>query len=151
MSSPDALRERYAAGSLQTASPSKIVTMCFDRLDRDVAVALEAIEVSDHYGCNAALGHAQDLVAELAGMLDLEAWEHAGALVAVYDYLLRLLAVANTLKDAALVREAQRIVAELGDGFRRAADLPTAPVAGGGTATEPAPPDPDRPRLSIQA
>ncbi len=149
MNSSDAIRDRYAEGSLQTASGSKIVTMCFDRLDRELLAALAAIEARDHYDCNAALGHAQDLVAEMAGMLDLDAWEHAGALVSLYDYLLRLLAAANTFKDAASVVQAQRIVGELGSAFRAAAELPAGAPDDGSLAT--APPPGDRPRLSIQA
>jgi len=168
MNSPDAARDHYAAGNLQTASASKIVTMCFDRLDRDLATARAAIDDHDHFECNDALGHAQDLVAEMVSMLDLDAWEHSGSLVALYDYLLRLLAVANMAKDTGLVAEAQRIVGELGAAFRFAAEQPAGPGAdanvatgAGGAADDPAsgdvrpvesPADPgDRPRLSIQA
>lgn len=118
---PDARRDAFAEGSLQTASASKIVTMCFDRLDRELAAAAAAIDVEDHFACNMALAHVQDLLTAMAEMLDLEAWEHAGSLVALYDYLLRLTAAANTYKDAGSVDQARRIVGELGDAFRAAA------------------------------
>lgn len=133
-----ALRHRFATDDLATASGPRIVTMCFDRLDRDLAAARSAIERTDHYETNAALAHAQDLLAELVGMLDVTAWEHATALASVYDYLLRLLAAANVAKSAALVAEAQRLVAELGGAFREAsAAVPSSipPVA----VTAPAP------------
>lgn len=146
MTTPDAFRDRYAAGSLQTASAPKIVTMCFDRLDRDLTTAQRAIEVSDHFGCNEALGHAQDLVAEMAEMVDLDAWEHAGSLVALYDYLLRLLAAANVQKHGAPVAEAQRIVGELGAAFRAAAEQPAPPNGDGQPA-----PVADEVRFSIRA
>jgi flagellar biosynthetic protein FliS len=127
--------------------------MCFDRLERDLTSAMGAIESHDHYEANSALGHAQDLLSELATMLDTGAWEHAGSLLAIYDYLLRLLAVANAKKDVAMVHEAMRHVATLGAGFREAertatqapAIVPPSGDGGGHVAgTEPR-------RISVQA
>lgn len=137
MNSPDVARDFYADGNLQTASASRIVTMCFDRLDGDLTSARSAIDVGDHFECNFALAHAQDLVAEMVGMLDLDAWEHVGALVALYDYLLRLLAGANMAKDAGLVAEAQRIVGELGEAFRFAAGQQVVDIGDSGAAASP--------------
>lgn len=154
MYSPDTMLDRFADGSLQTASGPKIVVMCFDRLDRDLATALIAIERGDHYETNVALGHAQDLLAEMASMLDTEIWEHATALLSLYDYLMRRLAQANSSKSADFVREIQLLITEIGDGFRAAAgqvatggptEVPAAAVPAGLSDT------PDRPRLSVQA
>ena len=58
-------------------------------------------------------------------MLDTARWEHAGALLSVYDYLLRRMALANATKNAATVREVQGIVGELGSAFRTAAQTST--------------------------
>lgn len=158
MHSPDSLRNRFADGDLTTASGNRVVVMCFDRLDRDFATALAAIAEQDHYTTNRALGHAQDLITELAGMLDLGAWEHATTLLSVYDYLLRRLAQSNAAKDANGVNEVRRLTAELGAGFREAAAA--AATAGGPAAPERADaagPSPDagdhhdRPRLSVHA
>jgi flagellar protein FliS len=120
-----AARDRFATGSVETVSGPRIVVMCFDRLDRDLAAAQAAIERGDHFETNAALGHAQDLLGEMAAMLDVDAWEHAPALLSVYDYLLRLLAVANVTKHGGRVAEAQRIVAEIGEAFRAASWQPS--------------------------
>ena len=38
------MRSRYAAGNVDGASNTKVVVMCFDRLDRDLAQARTAIE-----------------------------------------------------------------------------------------------------------
>lgn len=145
MYTADTMRDRYAAGNLQTASGPKLVVMCFDRLDRDLTTALRSIESGDHYETNSSLGHAQDLLGEMAAMLDIEAWEHANALLAVYDYVMRRLAQANTAKEPALVREIQSIVTEIGDGFRAAAGSLAA------TTVEPSEVTGERPRLSVQA
>lgn len=114
------VRERYVVDQLDTSSNAKILTLCFDRLDRDLASAQAALERGDHYATNDQLGHAQDLLGELATMLDVEAWDHAGSLLAIYDYVLRLLAVANLEKAPALVTEAQQLITEIGDAFRAA-------------------------------
>jgi len=147
--SATAARDRFATGSVETVSGPRIVIMCFDRLDRDLAAAHAAIERGDHFETNLALGHAQDLLGEMAAMLDVDAWEHAPALLSVYDYLLRLLAVANVAKHAGRVAEAQQLVAEIGEGFRAAGWQPTSAIdePDAGTAGEPGEPR----RISLQA
>ena len=86
-------------------------------------------------------------------MLDTAAWDHAGSLLAIYDYLLRLLAVANAKKDVAMVHEAMRHLVEIGGAFREAERsaaqpvLPTAaprPLGDDTVAAEPR-------RISVQA
>lgn len=116
-----AQRAQFASDGLETASNARILTLCFDRLDRDLLHARAGLERGDHFATNDALGHAQDLLGELAGMLDVQAWEHAGSLLALYDYLLRLLQTANVHKAVGLVAEAQRLITEIGDAFRSAA------------------------------
>jgi flagellar protein FliS len=138
--------DRFAMDNLQTAGGPKIVIMCFDRLDRDLLTALIAIEEDDHFETNRLLGHAQELLGEMADMLDLEIWEHANALLSVYDYVLRRLAQANASKDPSLVLEAQRLITEIGDAFRQAAaSAPGTTVAAHGHDVI------DGPRLYVQA
>lgn len=142
---PRGLRHQFSSDRLETASSSTILVLCFERLDRDLAMASTAIADGDHYTTNEHLGHAQDLLGEVATMLDPTAWEHAGSLLAVYDYVLRLIAQANITKSDALVREAQRLLAEIGDAFRSAARAQhEAPVPSHDDAAPP-------PRLSVQA
>ena len=126
--------------------------MCFERLERDLDTALLAIDDGNHELTNSNLRHAQDLLSEMASMVDVDAWEHAPALLSVYDYLLRRLAHANMFKDAAGVVESRRLVGELGDSFRAAA----AEVAATPAAPPPRPAGfvddaADRPRLSVRA
>lgn len=150
MYTANAARNRFSAGNLEGVPGPRIVVMCFERLERDLSEAITAIEALDHFQANAALCHAQDLIAELALMVDADAWEHAGSLLALYDYLLRLLPVANMKKDPRRVNEALRHVVELGSAFRDAErSLATRPAA-----PEPAGVDADRVpvrRISVQA
>jgi flagellar secretion chaperone FliS len=137
-------RDPFASDALATASNARILVMCFDRMDRDLATALAAMERGDHFATNDSLQHAQDLLDALVEMLDLDAWEHADSLLTVYDYALRLLAKANVLKAEALVVEARRLIGELGEAFRTAASGPTDEAAAVAD-------DPDRAPLSIRA
>lgn len=149
---PAARRDRFASVGLETASRGKILVLCFDRLDRDLVEARDAIAAGDHFTTNIALGHAQELLGELALMIDPTAWEHAGALLAVYDYVLRLLTNANMQKSDAIVVEAQRILAEIGEAFRVAAASdpdPTAATAAPEGEADPAPTSHER--FSVQA
>ena len=126
--SMNAGREQFASDRLETASNARVVILCFDRLDRDLLQTREAIARIDHFATNEALAHAQDLLGEMAAMLDLEAWEHARSLLAVYDYLLRLLQTANIHKADGLVAEAQVLIGEIGTAFRTAAQSATGPT-----------------------
>jgi flagellar protein FliS len=94
--------------------------MAYDRLDRDIAGALSALVDGDLPGAHELLCHAQDLVHELNGMLDLDVWEHGPALAAIYRYVIVRLTEANMTKQAAPASEARHLLAELGDAFRQA-------------------------------
>jgi flagellar secretion chaperone FliS len=121
MTTSQSLRERFTTGGLDTASPPKIVLMAYDRLDRDIAGAISALADGDLAGAHELLCHSQDLVHELNGMLDVDAWEHAPALADIYRYVIVRLMEANMTKRAAPATEARHLLAELGDSFRQAA------------------------------
>ena len=82
--SSQALRARFTDGALSTASGPRVVVMAYDRLDRDLAGAIAALEMKDITTSHQLLVHAQDLVHELLFMLDLDVWEHASTLAAIY-------------------------------------------------------------------
>ena len=110
-------RNRFVNGGLATASPAKILEMAFERLDRDLATAMEAIARNEIERCHASLCHAQDLVIELNLMLDQDAWEHADALSSIYMYVLEVLTRANVKKNAGDVQHARALLSELGGAF----------------------------------
>lgn len=103
--------------------------MAYDRLDRDLAGALVAIEARQIERSHELLVHAQDLTHELLCMLDLDAWEHAAQLASIYRYVIDLLTTANVRKSAKEVNEARTLLAGLGDAFRQAAVSAAAPAA----------------------
>ena len=115
------LRNPFADPGVSTASGPKIIVMCYDRLDRDLGGAIEAIGAKDVARSHELICHAQDIVHELRHMLQLDLWEHAGNLASIYRYVYDLLVQANVRKDAGRVAEARTLLAELGDAFRQAA------------------------------
>jgi len=120
MTTSQSLRERFTTGALETASGPKVVVMAYDRLDRDIAGALSALAEGDLGRAHELLCHAQDLVHELNGMLDVDAWEHGPSLAAIYRYVIVRLTEANMTKRALPATEARKLLAELGDAFRTA-------------------------------
>jgi flagellar protein FliS len=129
MKSAEMMRQRFRDDAVATASNERVVVMAFDRIDRDLAEALDALSRGDVSPAHGALCHAQALLCELQMMLDVKAWEHAPKLLAIYEYLITRLIHANITKTLAPVEEVRRLAAELGDAFRTAALAPAMPVA----------------------
>lgn len=127
-------RRRFADDALATASPARIVVMAYDRLECDLTGAIDALANGDHETAHRLLTHAQDLVTELQLMLDVDKWEHAPGLAAIYEFVSQLLLRANIGKQSQPVAEARRLLAELGGAFRQAA-VETATHAPGPTST----------------
>lgn len=120
------LRNRFTDESLATASPARVVVMAYQRLDRDLTGALDALGSRDLERTNELLCHAQDLVAELDGMLDHEVWEHAASLSSIYRFVGELLTTANIAKRSEPVEQARTLLADLGSAFTEAASVAAA-------------------------
>jgi flagellar protein FliS len=123
MSTPTALRNRYARESVTTASPARLVTMLYDRLLRDLMFADAALERADLPGAHRELIHAQEIVQELRAGLDTSStWEGVDGLIALYDYLLEELLAANVHKDRSRVANCHQVVEPLADAWHEAAN-----------------------------
>lgn len=114
-------RARYAADSLATASPARLLVMLYDRLVRDLVTAEEAVRTGDLATASENLLHAQAIVLELRTNLDLDVWDGARALADVYTYLHGELVTANVRKDADLTARCRRLVEPLREAWRDAA------------------------------
>jgi flagellar secretion chaperone FliS len=115
-----ALRTRYLAESVATASPGQLLVMLYDRLVVDLTQAEDALRAGDQPTASGRLMHAQDIVSELRGTLDLTAWDGAAGLAQLYGYLFTRLIKANVGNDADLVAECRGIVEPLRDTWREA-------------------------------
>jgi flagellar protein FliS len=125
MSSP-ALRDRYLADSINTASPGKLLVMLYDRLVLDLAQGEEALHAGDRERAAERLTHAQEIILELRTTLDLAAWDGAPGLAALYGFLLTELIQANIKLDADKVAACRGIIEPLRDAWREAAVLAVA-------------------------
>ena len=120
MTSP-ALRDRYLADSVNTASPGKLLVMLYDRLVRDLAQGEEALRAGERELAGERITHAQEIVLELRTTLDLDAWDGAAGLANVYGWLITELIGANIARDADRVAACRGLVEPLRDAWREAA------------------------------
>ena len=125
------IRNRYVGDSVATASPSRLVTMLYDRLVRDLVTGETAITAWDLAAANASLVHAQEIIWELAAGLDPTRWSGGPALAALYQFMLGELLDAIVKKDAAKVASVRELVEPLRDAWHQAAELAasTGPLA----------------------
>jgi len=115
-----ALRSRYLAETVATASPGQLLVMLYDRLVLDLTQAEEALRAGDRPAASERLIHAQDIVSELRGSLDVTVWDGAAGLAQLYGYLFSLMIKANVRADADLVVECRGLVEPLRDAWREA-------------------------------
>lgn len=125
MTSP-ALRDRYLADSIATASPGKLLVMLYDRLVRDLIQGEEALRANDRDQAADKITHAQEIILELRTTLDMDAWSGAAGLANLYGFLLTELIQANIKRDADKVAACRGIVEPLRDAWREAATLAAA-------------------------
>ncbi|GLY96860.1 flagellar export chaperone FliS [Actinoplanes sp. NBRC 103695] len=120
MSSP-ALRDRYLADSINTASPGKLLVMLYDRLVMDLMQGEEALRAGSREQAADKLTHAQEIILELRTTLDLDAWSGAPGLANLYGFLLTELIGANIRREADRVAACRALVEPLRDAWREAA------------------------------
>ena len=120
------LQRRLMDDAIATASPSRLVTMLYDRLVRDLVSAEQAIALNDRLDAEKNLTHAQDIVIELRTSLDMDAWDGAPGLASIYAYLLGELIRANAYKDASRVAACRELVQPLREAWHAAAAGTTA-------------------------
>jgi len=126
----DRARNAYLVNAVTSAPPERLLTMLYDALVNNVAAAEEAMERHDFYTLNQRLLKAQDIVLELRGTLKPELWEGGPALLAIYNYVYRLLVRGNVHKDAGALSEARKLLEPLQSAWHQAADIVAAERAG---------------------
>jgi flagellar protein FliS len=118
-----------------SASPARLLVMLFDRLMLDLARAEEAQNNASWAAAHDQLLHAQEIVGELAGSLDLDAWDGAASLLGLYNYVGTALMNANINRQSELTRECIGLLEPLRQAWHDAAAAPAqggTGAAGGG-------------------
>ena len=113
-------KNKFMADGVGSTPPERLLVMLYDRLLRDLEDATVAISRTDVAGAHEALTHAQDIVAELHGALDLDGWDGAQAMSDLYTWIADLLGRANMTKSAPLVAEARSLIQPLRDTWAEA-------------------------------
>ncbi|GAB2677833.1 flagellar export chaperone FliS [Thalassiella azotivora] len=118
-------RARFVDDSLATATPSRLVTMLYDRLCLDLARAEHAQRAGDRTTANAQLQHAQDIVSALHQSLDTT-WEGAANLGGLYTYVTGELVQANIANDPERTKACADLLGPLRDAWHEAAKVAAA-------------------------
>ena len=131
MTTPN-LRNRYLADSTSTASPGTLLVMLYDRLVRDLVQGEQALKDSDFEQASESIQHAQEIILELRITLNVDVWDGAPGLSALYGFLLTELIGANIRRDPERVAACRGIVEPLRDAWREAATTVAAEAATAG-------------------
>ena len=115
-----AARATFVDHSLDTASPSRLLVLLYDRLYLDLARGEQAMRAGDRPLAHGQLVHAQEIVGALMDSLD-GSWTGAEQLSSIYQYLLTELMGANVAGDADRVAACRDIVEPLRETWREAA------------------------------
>ena len=117
-----AVQNMYAKDKV-TTTPERLITMLFDRLVRDLVAAEQGIESGDVLSANNELVHAQQILWELVGALDVEKWSGAAQLNQLYLWCVRELMLANSSKDIDKVRAVRGLLEPLAETWHQAAAI----------------------------
>jgi flagellar protein FliS len=135
---------KFASDGAGSVSQERLLVMLYERLQRDLQGAADAIRAGQREAAHFALLHAQEIVGELDGALNHDVWDGAGRLSDVYQYLITRMINANMAQDAAAVEDCLRVVTPLADMWSQAwtsvtSAKPAAPAAASLADVVPAP------------
>jgi flagellar secretion chaperone FliS len=122
--------DQFKASAVTTATPAQLLVRLYDRLLLDLDRAHEAQVAGQHLEATTQLVHAQAIVSELAGSLDVDAWDGAPRLLSIYTFVLAELVRANVERDPRKTLACRALVAPLAEAWREAAAQVPAPTAG---------------------
>jgi flagellar secretion chaperone FliS len=120
MTSP-AMRARYLADSVNTASPARLLVMLYERLVLDLSQAEVAMKGGKREEGGEKLMHAQEIVLELRATLDEDVWDGASGLAQIYEFVVNELISANIKADVNRIVACRSLIEPLLDAWRQAA------------------------------
>jgi flagellar protein FliS len=125
--------DQYRKVSLTTATPGRLIVMLYDRAIQDLECAVEAIQANQAVVQGERIIHAQDIISELLGALDMEVGgEVAESLRSLYLYMIRRLVEANRDRNVQILEEVAGLLQELREGWDAATKAAGESVAASG-------------------
>jgi flagellar secretion chaperone FliS len=119
---PARARNAYLANAVAAAPPERLLTMLYDALVNNIVLAEAAMGQNDLYTKNEKLLKAQDIVLELRGTLKPELWSGGPGLMAIYEFVYKLLVKGNVRNDAVALSDARKLLEPLQAAWHAAAD-----------------------------
>ncbi|WP_026551963.1 flagellar export chaperone FliS [Arthrobacter sp. H20] len=135
LTSASAKRAAYNRDAVLSASPSRLLTMLYDRLMLDLARAETAQQVADWSVAAENLIHAQAIITELNHSLDTDKWDGANGLKSLYSYVMTTLIDANISRNVNRTRECIALLEPVRQAWHEAAAQIPVPAATAGTGT----------------
>lgn len=114
--------QTYRDNAILSASPSRLLTMLYDRLLLDLNRAKDALDADDRAVADYRLSHAVEIISALAGSLRLDVWDGAEGLLGLYIYISNALIHTRVTRDVTLVVEAIALLEPLREAWHAAAD-----------------------------
>jgi flagellar protein FliS len=103
----------FTRAAVESASPQALVVMLYQRLGLDVVRAVAAIKAGDSDESNTQINHAAQIVDHLRSTLNEQAWSDAGAMLALYQYLLESFSRAQITQDVSVIEPCVEMISEL--------------------------------------
>ena len=119
---PTRARNTYLANAVAGAPRERLLTMLYDALVNNIAVAEDALDRKDFFVLNERLLRAQEIVLVLRGSLKPEIWSGGPALMSIYAYVYKLLVRGNVHKDATALADARKVLEPLQAAWHVAAE-----------------------------
>ena len=121
-------RQTAVSSAVLEASPHQLVALMFAGFRDRVQLAIASLERGDIPRKGQSITEAIAILGGLDGALDLNAGGSiAAGLQSLYDYLQRRLVEANLANDAAMLREADALIAEVQSAWNSIAPTASAP------------------------
>ncbi len=119
--------DSYKKTQIETADPATLILMLFDRAIVLLDKAKKEILEKDYEQKGYSLTKANEIIAELAGSLDMEkGGEIATSLKRLYGFVLQQIVDANENRDTNAIDNARRVVSELRESWASIKDNPDA-------------------------
>lgn len=113
--------EQMRRQELLTATPAQLTVKLFHRLILDLHRAASDLQSGNDGAASSHLVHAQSILVELDGTLDVNAWSGAADLQSVYAFCLQTIVAANQNSDADAVLRAIELLTPVSEAFEQAA------------------------------
>ncbi len=111
--------ESYQRTAISTQSRGRLIVMLYDGAIKFLKLALQEIEAGHWAAKSQYINRAQDIIAELNAILDMEAGgEIARNLRRLYLFMNRRLVQANIKKDPQMIREVITLMEELNQSWK---------------------------------